>query len=101
MAATQQQALKAWLSAFTQLIRLKKVCNKVHSKKYCLIEQGLRELKVNKKKEFKVEITYIAVVGSFNTFNPYLLPLSGSFNFDFSFLILPDVISDNIPVLFL
>ena len=59
------------------------------------------ELKVDKKKESKVEIAYIAVVGSFNTFNPYLLPLSGSFNFDLSFLILPDVISDNMPVPFL
>ena len=53
----------------------------------------MRKLKVNKKKEFKVEFV--------NTSNPYLLPLSGSFNFDFSFLILPDVISDNTPVFFL
>ena len=59
------------------------------------------KLKANKKKKSKVEIAYIAVVGSFNAFNFYLLPLSGFFNFDFSFLILPDVISDNIPVLFL
>ena len=61
----------------------------------------MRKLKANKKKESKVEIAYIAVVGSFNTPNPYLLPLSGFLNFDFSFLILPDVISNNIPVLFL
>ena len=59
------------------------------------------KLKVNKKKKSKVEIAYIVVVGSFNAFNPYLLPLSSSFNFDFSFLILPDVISDNIPIPFL
>ena len=61
----------------------------------------MRELKADKKKKSKVEITYIAVVGSFNASNPYLLPLSGSFNFNFSFLILPDVISDNTPVPFL
>ena len=61
----------------------------------------MRELKANKKKEFKIEIAYIAVVGFINASNPYLLPLSNSFNFDFSFSILPDVISDNIPVLFL
>ena len=61
----------------------------------------MRELKVDKKKKFKVEITYTVVVGSFNVFNPYLLPLFGFFNFDFFFLILPDVISDNIPVPFL
>ena len=46
-------------------------------------------------------MAYIAAVGSVNTPNSHLLPLSGSFNFDFFFLILPDVISDNIPVLFL
>ena len=48
-----------------------------------------------------MEIAYIAAVGSINAFNPYLLPLSGSFDFDFSFLILPDVISNNIPIPFL
>ena len=58
-------------------------------------------LKLKKKKESKVEITYIVEVGSIDTPNPYLLPLSGSFNFNFSFLILPDIISNNTPVLFL
>ena len=59
------------------------------------------KLKINKKKKFKVEIAYIAAVESINAFNLYLLPLSGSFNFNFSFLILPNVISDNTPVPFL
>ena len=59
------------------------------------------KLKIDKKKESKVEIAYIAKVESINTLNPYLLPLSGSFNFDFSFSILPDIISDNIPIPFL
>ena len=58
-------------------------------------------LKQIKKKEFKVEMAYIVEVKSINTFNLYLLPLSGSFNFDFSFLILPDVISNNTPIPFL
>jgi hypothetical protein len=61
----------------------------------------LCELKVNKKKKFIIEMAYTAKVESINTFNPYLLPLSSSFDFNFSFLILPDVISDNIPVPFL
>ena len=61
----------------------------------------MHKLKVNKKKESKVEIAYIAEVESVNVPNPYLLPLSGSFNFDLSFLILPNVISDNILILFL
>ena len=59
------------------------------------------ELKVDKKKKFKVEITYIVVVGSFDAFNFYLLLLFSSFNFDFSFLILPNVISNNIFIPFL
>ena len=48
-----------------------------------------------------MEITYIAKVGFSNAPNPYLLPLSSSFNFNFSFSILPDVISNNTPVPFL
>ena len=59
------------------------------------------ELKADKKKKSKVEIAYIAKVKSINTSNSHLLPLSDSLNFNFSFLILPDVISDNIPVFFL
>ena len=52
------------------------------------------------KKKFKVKIAYIVKVKSINTPNFYLLLLSGSFNFLF-FLILPDVISNNISVPFL
>ena len=58
------------------------------------------KFKINKKKKSKVEIAYIIKVGFINTLNSYLLPLSNSFNFDLSFLILPDIISDNIPVFF-
>ena len=61
----------------------------------------MHKLKVDKKKKSKVEIAYIVGVESVNAFNLYLLPLSGSFNFNLSFLMLPDVISDNIPVFFL
>ena len=46
-------------------------------------------------------MAYIVEVKSINTLDFYLLPLSSFFNFDLFFLILPDVISDNIPVLFL
>ena len=59
------------------------------------------KLKIDKKKKFKMEITYTAAVESVNIPNSYLLPLSGSLNFNFSFLILPDVIFNNIPVPFL
>ena len=46
-------------------------------------------------------MAYIAEVESINAPNPYLLPLSGSFNFDLFFLILLNVISNNISVPFL
>ena len=59
------------------------------------------KLKTDKKKESKIKIAYIVKVEFINAFNPYLLPLSGSFNFDLSFLILPDVISNIMPVFFL
>ena len=61
----------------------------------------MRKLKADKKKKSIVEIAYTAEVKSINTPNPYLLPLSGFFNFNFPFLILPDIISNNIPILFL
>ena len=46
-------------------------------------------------------MAYIVKVESVNALDSYLLPLSGFFNFDFFFLILPNVISNNIPVPFL
>ena len=58
------------------------------------------KLKAKKKKESKVEIAYIVEVGSVNASNPYLLPLFSFFSFDLSFSILPNIISDNIPVFF-
>ena len=47
-----------------------------------------------------MEMAYIVKVKSVNIPNSYLLPLSSSFNFDFLFLILPDIISNNIFVPF-
>jgi hypothetical protein len=46
-------------------------------------------------------MAYTAKVEFIDTPNPYLLPLSGSFDFNFSFSILPDIISDNTPISFL
>ena len=61
----------------------------------------MHKLKADKKEKSKIETAYIVKIGSINTLNPYLLPLSDSLNFDFSFLILPDIISSNTPVPFL
>ena len=46
-------------------------------------------------------MAHIAKVESVNTPNPHLLPLSGSFNFDFSFSILPDINFNNTLIPFL
>ena len=59
------------------------------------------KLKANKKEKFKVEIAYIVKIGFFNTPNPHLLPLADSFDFNFFFSILPNIISDNMPIPFL
>ena len=59
------------------------------------------KLKVDKKKKSIIEIAYIVEVESIDAPNFYLLPLSSSFNFDFSFSILPNVISNNTPISFL
>ena len=53
------------------------------------------------KKKSKVEITYIAEVRFFNTPNPHSSPLADFFAFNFSFSILPNILSDNTPVPFL
>ena len=61
----------------------------------------MHKLKANKKKKSEVKMAYITKVESINIPNPYLLPLSGSFDFDFFFSILPNIISNNTPVPFL
>ena len=55
---------KAQLTAYTWLTCLKKVCAKVWSKEYYLVEQGLCKLKADKKKKSATETVYIAEVGS-------------------------------------
>ena len=83
-------------ATYTWLYRLEKVCEKLRSKKHLLCEQGIQELKATKIKEknsLKVELLTTQVV--------YLLPLANSFNFNPSFLILPDVIFNNTSIPFL
>ena len=48
-----------------------------------------------------MEIAYIVEVESVNAPDSLSSPLSGFFASDFSFSILPDVVSDNTPVSFL
>ena len=61
----------------------------------------MHKLKAKEKEKSTVEIIYIIVVGFFNAPNFYLLPLVNSFNFNLSFLRLPDVIFNNTLILFL
>ena len=68
----------------------------MHFKKHLFREQGIQELKTTKVKEknsLEVKLLATSVV--------YLLPLADFFAFNFSFLILPDIISNNIPIPFL
>ena len=55
--------------------------------------QELKATKVKEKNSLEAK--------SLATLVAYPLPLANFFAFNFSFLILPDVISDNIPVFFL
>ena len=54
--------------------------------------QELKATKVKKKNSLEVKLLATQVA--------YLLPLTDSFRFNFSFLILPDVISNNTPIFF-
>ena len=49
----------------------------------------------------EVKTAYIAGAGSFNTPGSYLSPLTNPFTFNLSFLILPNIISNNTPIFFL
>ena len=73
----------------------------MRSKEYRLVKQGFHKLEADKRKGFKTETAYIVAVKSSSTSNPYLLSLADSFNFNLSFLILPDIIFNNTPVPFL
>ena len=88
--------LNTYQAAHARLHHLKKVYGKLYFKKHSLREQGIQELKAAKAKEknsLEVELLATQVA--------YLLPLVNSFNFNPSFLILPDVIFNNTPVPFL
>ena len=89
------------MAASTQLTRLKKVCEKIHSKEYCLVEQGLCELETEEVKVAKtgsnptvVETAYTPVVESLSSVIHSLL-LADLFFFYSSFSQLPDLLSYN------
>jgi len=79
------------MAASAQLTCLKKVCKKIHSKKYCLIEQSLCELEAEEVKVAKtgsnptvVETANTLVVESLSL-AVHLLPLADLFFFNSSF----------------
>ena len=55
--------------------------------------QELKAVKVKEKNSLEVELLATLIA--------HLLPLADFFIFNFSFLTLPDIVSDNTPVLFL
>ena len=63
----------------------------------------MHKLEAKEKKKsnlFKVETAYVAEVESPDIPGPYLSPLVNPFTFNFSFLILPNIISNNTPIFF-
>jgi len=69
-----------------------------------LVKQGIAKLKVEERKDSSpnlVEITYKLVMESLNTLVAYQSPLTNSFIFNPSFLILPDLFDSSTPVPFL
>ena len=91
------------MNIYTRLTCFKKVYTKVQSKEYYLVKVCINlRLKEKKRSSLaEVEITYIIEVGSFNILNPHSLPLANYFAFNSSFLILPNIISNNTPIPFL
>jgi vacuolar-type H+-ATPase subunit I/STV1 len=55
----EQRACEARLNASARLLRLEKVREKVRSKEYRLVEQGLKELKVEEQKASEVLLLFI------------------------------------------
>ena len=67
----------------------------MHFKKHLFREQGIQELKTTKVKEKNsLEVKLLA------TLVAYPLPLTDFFIFNFFFLILSNIISDNMPIFF-
>ena len=83
--------------AYAQLHHFKKVYNKLRFRKYLLYKQSLKELKAKKKKKKKNCVK----VKSLATLVAYQLPLTNSFKFNFSFLILSNIIFNSTPLPFL
>jgi hypothetical protein len=94
--AAQQRALDARLAASARLLRLERVREKVRSKEWKLVEQGLQELG-DERTDFRQsgkETTPNSLAGA-----PPVSPLDDSF-FGDPLSMLPDLISSDTPVPF-
>ena len=90
------------MAAFAYLTCFKRIYEKICSKKYCFVKQGLCKLKAEEAKVAKmgsnptvVETAYTLVVESLSP-AVHLLPLADLFEFGFSFSLLPDLLFYNI-----
>jgi len=92
----EHRRFDARLAASAYLSYLKKVYKKIHLKELRLVKQGLYKLESEERgsslKDPEI-VLYSLVVGSSAAFR---LPLTNSF-FNFSFSLLPDLISSNTP----
>jgi len=94
--AKEDQIREARRAAYTQLICLEKVREKVHLKEFRLVKQGLYELESEERGSSPKDsetVLHSPVVGSLAT----LRSPSVNLFFNLSFSLLPDLISSNIP----
>jgi len=81
------------MAVFAYLLCLEKVCKKIYSKKYCLVEQGLHKLKAEEAEMAKTgsNLTVIETVNTLGVeslvFKAYWLPLTNLFAFNLSFFL--------------
>jgi len=93
------RALEAQQSAFAKVQRLQRVREKVRSKEWKLVEQGLAELGDERTDSLQPEKE--TTPSSSEVFRPPESPLGGSFFGDPSLSMLPDLLSSDTPVPFL
>jgi len=99
----EQRALQARMAASARLTRLEKVREKVRSKEFRLVEQGLRELEAEERKDSTQvveETAHTPAVVSSDLPSAHPLPSTDPFAFDPSFSMLPDFLGGDTPVSF-
>jgi len=91
------------MAVLTYLLHLEKVCKKIYSKEYCLVEQSLCELETEETEVAKMGFNLTVVETAnileveFSVFKACQLSLTNLFTFDLFFFQLPDLLFYNTP----